>query len=102
MNKWADYLISGVRYASGSNNRIISYLKIHIDNGNSLGESRTWTKAELLDALIQGKTFATVRKDGNGNWIRGEEVALSSFKEIFIRSDFRSIPGDYLDNISEF
>ena len=102
MNKWADYLISAVRYEPGSNNRIITYFKVHEDIGNSIGESRTWTKDELLDALIQGKTFITVRKDENSNWIRGEEVALSSFKEIFVRSDFRNVPGDHLNNVSEF
>jgi len=102
MTKWADYLVSAVRYEPGSNNRIITYFKVHEDIGNSIGESRTWTKDELLNELIRGKTFATILKDQNGKWIKGEEVTISSFKEIFVRSDFKNVPGDYLQNIAEF
>jgi hypothetical protein len=102
MNKWADYLVSAVRYAPGSGNRIITYFKVHEDTGNSIAEGRTWNKDELLTALIRGKTFFTIQKDENGKWIKGEEVSISSFKEIFVRSDFKNVPGDYLQNIAEF
>lgn len=100
--KWADYLISAVRYDTSSKNRIISYFKIHTDTGDSVGESRTWTKDELLDALVHGKSFVTIKKKDNGKWMKVSEVSVTSNKEVFIRTDFRNIPEDFLEDISEF
>ncbi len=100
--KWADYLISAVRYDTGLSNKIISYFKVHIDKGDSVGESRTWTKNELLDALIKGKTFVTILKDKNGKWMKGEEISIASMNEIFIRTDFKNTPEDFLDNLPDF
>ena len=102
MNKWADYLISAVRYNSSSNNRTISYLKVHEDVGESVGESKTWTKDELIDALIKGKTFVTILKDGSGNWKRGSDVSIKSSKEIFIRTDVKNISGDFMEDLPDF
>jgi hypothetical protein len=100
--KWADYLISAVRYEPASSKKIISYVKVHIDNGEDIGESKTWSKIELLEALNHGKTFITILKNGNGKWLKGEQITVSSFKEVFVRSDFRNLPGDYLDRVTEF
>jgi uncharacterized protein (DUF2147 family) len=102
MKKWADYLISAVRYNSDPNNRMIAYLKVHVDDGISVGESRTWTKEELIDALIKGKTFVTILRDGSGNWKKGSDVSVTASKEIFIRTDFKSIPGDFLEDLPDF
>ena len=102
MNKWADYLISAVRYRSDSKNRIIAYFKIHTDNGASIGEIRTWTKEELLAALIDGKSFVTIAKKNNGKWMKGSEVSITSNKEVFIRTDFKNIPEDFLESLPEF
>jgi len=102
MNKWADYLISAVRYDSDPNNRMIAYLKVHEDVGESVGESRTWTKDELINALIHGKTFMTIIKDGSGNWKRGFEISIKSSKEIFIRTDVKNVPGDFLEDLPDF
>ena len=100
--KWADYLISAVRYESGSEKRIISYLKVHKDNINFVGEGRTWSKEELLEALKEGNSLATIRKDSKGRWFKNNNVAISSFYETSISSDYNNIPGDYLENVPEF
>ena len=100
--RWADYLISAVRYESGTDNRIIKYLKVHSDEIRFVGEGRTWSKTELLDALRNGKSIATIKKDKEGKWTKCHNVSLASYNESFIHSDFKNIPGDYLENISEF
>lgn len=100
--KWADYLISAVRYESGSGNRIIEYFKVHSDNVNSIGEVRTWSKSELLAALINGKSIATIKKDNEGKWMKCHNIAFYSLNEIFIRTDFKIIRGDNLGNLPEF
>ena len=102
IDKWADYLISAVRYDSDLNNRMVAYLKVHEDVGHSVGESKTWTKAELIEALAKGKTFVTILRDGSGNWKKGYDVSITVSKEIFIRTDFKSIPGDFLEDLPDF
>jgi hypothetical protein len=100
--RWADYLISAVRYESGTDNRIIAYLKVHSDEIKYVGEGRTWSKAELLDALKGGKSMVTIKKDKEGKWSKCQNVSLGIFSEVSIRSDLKKIPGDYLENVSEF
>jgi hypothetical protein len=102
LNRWADYLISAIRYSSDSNNRVIAYLKVHMDEGDTVGESRTWTKDELLQAMAQGKTFTTIQKDSKGFWKKGEDVSITASSAIFIRSDQRKVPGDFLENLPGF
>jgi hypothetical protein len=102
MNKWADYLISAVRYKTDSSSKVIAYFKVHTDNGNSIGESITWSKEELLEALVKGNSFVTIIKKENGKWTKGMEVTISSNKEIFVRTDFRNIPEDLLESLPEF
>jgi hypothetical protein len=102
LEKWADYLISGVRYNSDSARRIISHFKVHIDNGDSVGESRTWTKEEVLKAFSNGQNFSAILKDSNGKWRRGEKISIVQLNELFIRTDSKNIPEDYLNEVHEF
>jgi len=102
MEKWADYLISAVRYNSDSGGKIVAYLKVHIDNGDSVGESRTWSKEEILKEFSKGNRFATIFKEFNGKWRKGEVVSISQLNELFIRTDSNNIPEDYLEEIPEF
>ena len=73
MEKWADYLISAARYEEGLNGRVISYFKIHPDNGDSVGEGSTWTAQEVLEAILRGDTFLTIHKMNGGKWKKGNE-----------------------------
>ncbi len=100
--KWADYLISAVRYQPETDNRIIAYLKVHNDEMRFVGKGRTWSRTELLDALENGKSIATIRQDKEGKWVKCHNISLSSYNESFIHSDVRNIPGDYLENVEEF
>jgi hypothetical protein len=102
MEKWADYLISAIRYDSDSLKRIISHFKVHTDNGDSVGESRTWTKEEVLKAFSSGHNFSAIIKDSNGKWRRGEKISIVQLNELFIRTDSKNIPEDYLEEIPEF
>ncbi len=100
--KWADYLISAVRYESGSERRIISYAKVHKDNTSYVGECRTWSKEELLEVLREGKSLATIRRNNKGRWFKDQNVAISSVYETSVCSEYKNIPGDYLENVPEF
>jgi hypothetical protein len=102
LEKWADYLISAVRYNSDSSKRIISHFKVHVDNGDSIGESRTWTKEEVLMAFSTGHNFSAIIKDSNGKWKKGADISISRFDDSFFRTDLKDIPGDYLEEVTEF
>ena len=102
MEKWADYLISAVRYELDTHSRVITHLKVHIDNGDSVGESRTWTKEEVLKAFSSGQNFSAIIKDSNGKWKKGGDISISQLDEAYLRTSSKNIPGDYLEEIPEF
>ena len=62
MSKWADYLISAIRYENEMRKNAIAYLKVHQDNGEEVGAGSTWTKEEVINAMYDGKTFYTILK----------------------------------------
>ncbi len=74
--KWADFLISAVRYEEFSNHTQITHLKIHSDDGIKVSGGSTWTREEVIAALMNGKTFMTIFKDIKGGWQKGKEVLL--------------------------
>ena len=52
MNKWADYLISAIRYEDDNLKNSIAYLKVHPDFGQEIGAGSTWTKEEVINACL--------------------------------------------------
>ncbi|MGD8306405.1 MAG: DUF3892 domain-containing protein [Ignavibacteria bacterium] len=101
IDKWADYLISAVRYEDHFNRKSISHCKVHPDNGDSVGDGTTWSKDEIMEALMKGYTFNTISKDDRGKWKRGINVFLLMSNEIYLNTDGR-INEDYLLNTPEF
>jgi len=102
MEKWADFLISAVRYEETFTKKTISHCKVHPDNGNSVGEGTTWSKEEVMDAIIKGNRFVTISKDDRGRWKRGINVFLLMARETYLNTDNTSNTEDYLMNIPEF
>ncbi len=100
--KWADYLISAVRFELGTNNSVGKYFKVWLDNIDCVDKSRTWSKEELLEALKNGKSIATIKQDADGKWIKGQDLSVYYMEGIFIRIDPNTIYGDQLGNIEEF
>lgn len=102
MHKWADYLISAVRYEENLNSKSISHFKIHLDNGNSVGEGSTWTKQEVLEAIAKGKSFLTIIKDERGKWKKGRGVFLTKFDKTYLRTDSVSLREHDRVDVREF
>jgi hypothetical protein len=73
MPKWADYLISAVRFEQTGTTKYISYLKVHVDRGEEITSSELWTKEAVISALDNGKTFRTIIL-GNNGWQPGKDV----------------------------
>lgn len=75
MNKWADYLISAVRYADQQQG-YITYVKVHEDQTRKIGKGYTWNRDEIIEALTAGKSLMTIYKKETGDWIKGLVVNL--------------------------
>ena len=102
MEKWADYLISAVRYEDNMNGKVISYFKIHRDNGDSVGKGSTWTKEEVLNAMQRGETFITISRVNGGKWKKGKNILLANPDVLFLNPDSQNLIYDNRLTIPEF
>lgn len=102
MEKWADYLISALRYEDSLNSKVISHFKIHHDNGNSVGKGSTWTNQEVLEAILRGDTFLTIHKTNGGKWKKGKEISISKSDELSLSTSSKNLIEYNLINIPEF
>jgi hypothetical protein len=101
MSKWADYLISAIRYENEMQKNVIAYLKVHQDNGEEVGAGATWSREEVIDALYDGKTFYTILKSISGEWKKGAHVALVTKNGLPIITDNEYTELDYLSDLQE-
>jgi len=101
MSKWADYLISAIRYENEMQKSVITYLKVHQDTGEEVGAGSTWSRNEVINALYDGKTFYTIQKSISGEWKRGAHVALVTKNGKAVITDNEYTDLDYLSDIQE-
>ena len=100
MAKWADYCISAVRYNTERTH--IVKVKVHIDNGDTIGNATEWTRSDVVTAIGAGKTFVTITST-SGNWHKGEDVRSVTIGGVkYIRTDANSKASDNLGNLPEF
>jgi hypothetical protein len=98
--KWADYLISKVRY-NEQHTRIIKVIQ-HLDNDASVGGGTEVTRLDVVDNLKKGKTYCTIYWN-NTQWSKGDNVIpYKKDGEYFIRTDGNKIEQDNLGNLPEF
>jgi hypothetical protein len=101
MEKWADYLISAVRYEKFLEGLKISHVKVHKDDGLKISSGQTWTRNEILDAMFNGKSFSTIFRDEKGNWKKGRSVHIKKEDSDFIITDTDDQYSDVLYGIQE-
>jgi hypothetical protein len=100
MSKWADYLISAIRFEDDKIKNI-AYLKVHPDCGEEVGAGSTWTREEVLNAMYDGKTFYTILKSNTGEWKKGAHVALVTKNGRSIITDLEHTDMDFLSDLQE-
>ena len=66
MSKWADYLISEVRYIETTTTKHITSVKVHEDKGDKVGNSTIWNRQEVINAINLKSTFCTIIKTEKG------------------------------------
>lgn len=101
MTKWADYGISEVRY--NNEHTHIDRVRIHPDNGDTLGNYSEHLRADIVAAIKKGTTFVTIVKANNGNWVKGQAVYIIKVNGIeYIKTVDNGKAADNLENLPEF
>jgi hypothetical protein len=105
MDKWADYLISEVHYKENEKYKHIEKVKVHVDNGESVGEANIWTRSDVISYINTGYIFYTIfkNKDNGDKWDRGAKIEKILVNDTYyLRTDANKRPEDNLDNLPEF
>ena len=96
MTKWADYLISEVSYDS---NHLISKIKRHRDDGDSIGDGEIIDRTTLADGLGHGTSYMTTYSALNKFRIGERVVYFRAFEHHYIRTDKNKVNSDNLGNL---
>jgi hypothetical protein len=102
MAKWADYVITAVRF--NDKHTHIDRVRAQKDNGDSLEAAQEFTRQTVVKAISDdGITFVTAFKTNEGKWRKGEDVFIVHIHNIaYIKTKKDNTTRDNLDNLPEF
>lgn len=100
MTKWANYLISAVKY--DDDHKHITHLKVHEDKGDKVGERQSYSRQKVVDAINSGTTFITIYKE-NKTWQKGQKVFVIEVNGVsYLKTVDNKKEEDNLENLPEF
>ncbi len=100
MTKWADYLISAVRY--NGNHKIVKVIQ-HEDKEGTVGEGIEVERAMVASNIKNGKSYMTIYSGPKNTWRVGKKInAFRVGGEYCIRVDKNKVDLDNLGDIVEF
>jgi hypothetical protein len=101
MTKWAEYLISEVRYSPDHHH--ILQVKQHKDLDGEVSEGEIVDKANVASNLKKGASYMTVHNGSSETWKRGEKIrGFLVDGEYHIRIDKNKVNQDNLGMLNEF
>jgi hypothetical protein len=101
MAKWADYLISAVRY--NSDHSYIEQVKAFQDLDASLGQEKIYKRETVVNSINLGKTFCTIYKNSENYWQEGQKVFVIKINGVnYIKTADNGTEADNLENLPEF
>jgi hypothetical protein len=101
MVKWAEYLISEVRY-SPDHSRILQ-VKQHKDLDGEVSEGEIVDVSLVASNLKKGKSYMTIHNGSSETWKRGEMIrGFQIDGEYHIRVDKNKVNQDNLGMLNEF
>jgi hypothetical protein len=102
MAKWADYLISAVKYEETNTTRHISQVRVHVDNGETVETGSVWSRKEVMNKLDNGLTFMTIITNAKGDWAKGASVfKIEEFGDYYIKTKPDKTKKDNLESLPE-
>lgn len=100
MAKWADYVITEVRF--NTKHTHIDKVRAHKDTGEALGSVQEYTRQDVVKAINSGTTYVTAFKN-DGKWTKGENVFVIKINGTdYIKTKKDDTAKDNLDNLPEF
>jgi hypothetical protein len=101
MAKWADYVITEVRF--NAKHTHIDKVRAREDNGESLGSAQEYARQDVVKAINNGTTYVTAFKSNDGKWQKGEDVFVIKIDgTAYIKTKKDDTAKDNLDNLPEF
>ncbi len=99
MGKWADYLISEVKYGK---NHQIEQVKIHTEEEGEISTGTLADRSQISHNIKNGKSYKTIFHSLKG-WKEGDSVYVSRVDgDSFIRIDKNKTEQDFLGSILQF
>jgi len=99
MAKWADYVITGVRYDKDGER--ITAVEVRRHTGTHLVEPSIWSRVQVIQIIDKGYTFVTSYLH-DGSWRKGADVHVVTIgRERFLRTDKNKTKKDNLGELPE-
>lgn len=101
MAKWADFLISGVKFNDLRTH--IESLEVREDLGETVGSPNMIARLKVVENIEKGITYMTIFRNSTTNkWDAGQEVRIIVVdNQKYLRTDRDKTPKDNLDNLPE-
>jgi hypothetical protein len=101
MAKWADYGVSAVRY--DADEQYIEKVRVHVDNGDTIGSGEAWNRQDVVSKLDNGKTFTTIIQGSDGKWKKGQDIHIITVDgRRYLRTDANRGKSDNLESLPRF
>ena len=101
MSKWADYLITGVRY--DQNEVYISIVEAREDKDSELGSPANYKREQIVSAIKNGTSFVTafkVKENDKYVFKMGASVDIIIVDNVeYLRTDKNKTKKDNLENL---
>ncbi|CUR52817.1 conserved protein of unknown function [Nitrosotalea devaniterrae] len=101
MTKWADYLISHVRY--NVNHPHIDQVWQREDINDKITNGNSALRSTVVSNIKAGLKYATITKNSNGNWDFGQYIIIDRVNGIdYIKTKADNTTSDNLGNLPTF
>lgn len=100
MQKWADYLVSAVRFNVHGTH--IESIRCHEDHGEMFGDAKVFSRETVVKAVQNGKTFATIARQQDGKYRYGAPLQTVTLSYVYLKTKSDNIIQDNLDELPVF
>ena len=99
MEKWADYLISEVKYGP---NHLIEQVKVHTEDDDGISQGTLTDRSKISHDIKNGKSYKTIVHSLKGWKLAGTVQINRVDGDTFIRIDKNKTEQDFLGSILQF
>ena len=97
MTKWADYVVTGVKYSAGDLH--IQSVKVWEHEDGKLVRSQELTRPQVVSLIDKGKTFITATKNNEGKFTKGAPLQVIKVETRFLKTNADKSEKDNLEHL---